>query len=253
MGRSKGAGQANSWPSPAARCCAPHPSFEAAAAGERRGDMQGCLWPGQQLGPFLACLMPAGPSRNGVVRIPAWGEGARAWEAGGKCRPYPHSSRLRSSRPVPRTRETWRGRGLCTPRCRVNPRTPSSSPFARPHFVSFAQLHRTRGDVPFPGFSHVTAVDGALGSRATEAVAPHPPPRAQAWCLPSESQQWFQGTLGPLEASSAGRESRLSRPDPQASSPGQQLLHPGWPPRAAERQLASRAPGRPGRAFHSVC
>ena len=85
------------------------PSLGTAAA----GGCWGHRGPGEQLGPFLACLMPARPSRNGVVRIPAWGEGAPAWEAGGECRPHPGcSTGLQASHLVPRTPET-QSRKLC--------------------------------------------------------------------------------------------------------------------------------------------
>ena len=56
------------------------PFLKATAAG---GELGGCSGPGRQLGPFLACLMLARPSRNGMAWIPALGEGAQAPEACG--------------------------------------------------------------------------------------------------------------------------------------------------------------------------
>ena len=116
---------------------------------------------GQQLGPFLACLMPARPSRNGVVRIPAWAEGARAWEACGGCRPGALPSARADApapgpcRPVPpgsrpptrfldhetsSQKHCWRG--LHSHKCGINPGTSHSSSRLQLRFVRFAQRRR---------------------------------------------------------------------------------------------------------------
>lgn len=89
LSQQRGTGRGNSSPPYPRLCGHPH-SFSEACSSWRgaRVRVGGCLsGPGRQLGPFLACLMPARPSRNGVAWIPAWGEGAHAREACGASRP----------------------------------------------------------------------------------------------------------------------------------------------------------------------
>lgn len=83
---------------------------------EARGSWRGArrvLGAGRQLGPFLACLMLARPSRNGAVWIPALGEGAAAPAACGESRtgilalhgtwPLPQASPHRATGLLPRS------------------------------------------------------------------------------------------------------------------------------------------------------